>query len=61
MRTTYLVWKTPPQNGEAPDWQQIKGKDFLALVRSSESKGRYFIKLPSTNVSAEDKMQENAG
>jgi DNA-directed RNA polymerase specialized sigma subunit len=49
MRTTYLVWKTPPQNGEAPDWQQIKGKDFLALVRSPESEGRYFIKLPSTN------------
>jgi len=46
MRTTYLVWKQPLCNGSAPEWQEITGQEFLALVRSADGAGRYFIKLP---------------
>jgi len=49
MRTTYLIWKDPACNGQAPDWQEITGNEFLALVRSPEGKNRHFIKLASTN------------
>jgi hypothetical protein len=48
MKTTYLIWKDPSCNGIDPDWQEITGKEFLALVRSAESKNRHFIKLQST-------------
>jgi len=45
MKTTYLVWKDPFCNGVNPDWQEIRGQEFLALVRSPEHKGRRFIRL----------------
>ena len=47
MKTTYLIWKNPSCNGVNPDWQEITGQEFYALVRSSEGKNRYFIKLES--------------
>jgi DNA-directed RNA polymerase specialized sigma subunit len=45
MKTTYLIWRTPPSSSATPDWQEISGKEFLALVRSPKSKNRHFIKL----------------
>ncbi|MDR1754634.1 MAG: hypothetical protein LBR74_07000 [Eubacterium sp.] len=32
---------------EYPEWTELTGKEFLALVRSPEMKSRYFIKLDS--------------
>lgn len=54
MRTTYLVWKDPNCNGISPNWQEISGKAFLALVRSAEGVGRRFIKLNSTEPGGTD-------
>jgi len=54
MKTTYLIWKSSPNEGVAPDWQEITGKEFLALVRSPQGKGRHFIKLPSTDPDGKD-------
>ena len=51
---TYLVWKDPSCNGINPDWQEITGQEFLALVRSPESKGRHFVKLFSENADGSD-------
>ena len=45
MKTTYLIWKDPSCGGVNPEWQEISGQDFLALVRAPEHKGRRFIKL----------------
>lgn len=50
MKTTYLVWKDSAVSG---DYIQISGKEFLALVRLPENKGRHFIKL--LNVSEYDR------
>ena len=49
MKTTYLVWKDPSCNGINPDWQEMNGEEFYALVRSQEAKNRHFIKLPSAD------------
>jgi len=49
MKTTYFVWKNPSCNGIGPEWRELTGKEFTALVRSPEAKGRYFINLPSTD------------
>ena len=49
MKSTYLIWKNPPRNGETPDWQEITGKQFYSLVSSPEGKNRYFVKLASTD------------
>ena len=46
MKTTYLIWKNPDGNGVSPEWRQITGMEFLALVRSLEGKNQYFITLP---------------
>ena len=54
MKTTYLIWQNPSCSGINPDWKKINGKDFLALVRSPEGKGRYFIKLASTESDGSD-------
>ena len=54
MKTTFLIWKTPPIGGAAPDWQKITGKQFNALVNSPEGIGRYFIKLPSIDPGGRD-------
>ena len=54
MQTTYLIWKNPPIKGASPDWQEITGKEFLALVRSPEGKNRHFIKLPSADPDGND-------
>lgn len=54
MKTTYLIWNTPPFSGETPIYKEINGKEFLALVRSPESEGRYFVKLPSTEPDGSD-------
>ena len=54
MKTTYLIWRDPACNGVNPEWQEISGKEFITLVRSPEAKGRYFIKLPSTNGDGSD-------
>ena len=45
MKTTYYAWENPDCNGIDPIWVELSGLEFLALVRSAESKGRYFIKL----------------
>jgi RNA polymerase sigma factor (sigma-70 family) len=54
MKTTYLVWKDPSCGGVSPDWQEISGKAFLAIVRSNESKGRYFVRLGSSELDGSD-------
>lgn len=54
MKTTYLVWKDPTCHGANPDWQEISGKEFLALVRSPDGKGRWFIKMDSTERNGAD-------
>ena len=54
MKTTYLIWKNPSCGGTNPDWQEISGKEFYALVNSPELKERYFVKLPSTNADFSD-------
>jgi hypothetical protein len=54
MKTTYLVWKDPASDGANPDWQELTGQEFLALVRSDEGKGRYFVRLDSTAPNAAD-------
>lgn len=51
MKTIYLIWKNPATpNG----YKEISGQEFLTLVRSSEAKGRYFIKLPSVSEDGSD-------
>ena len=45
MKTTYLVWENPGCNGINPIWKELAGQEFLALVRSAEAAGRYFVKL----------------
>lgn len=45
MKTTYLVWQNPACNGINPSWQELTGQEFLALVRSAEAAGRYFVKI----------------
>lgn len=45
MKTTYLVWKDPACDGINPSWRELAGQEFLALVRSAEAAGRYFVKL----------------
>lgn len=47
MKTTYLVWEDPSCEGINPSWQELNGQEFLALVRSAEAVGRYFVKLES--------------
>lgn len=54
MKTTYLVWKDPSTGGINPDWQQLTGQEFLALVRSPENKGRHFVKLYGTGDDGSD-------
>jgi len=54
MKTTYLVWKDQSCNGINPDWQEITGQEFLALVRSPESNGRHFVKLFSVSGDGSD-------
>ena len=49
MKSTYLIWRNPPRNGESPDWQEITGKQFYNLVSSSAGKDRFFVKLASTD------------
>lgn len=45
MKTIYLVWENPACNGINPIWKELAGQEFLALVRSAEAAGRFFIKL----------------
>lgn len=45
MKTTYFVWENPACNGINPNWKELSGQEFLALVRSAEAAGRYFVKL----------------
>ncbi|MDR2559416.1 MAG: hypothetical protein LBC86_07745 [Oscillospiraceae bacterium] len=40
--TTYLIWKNPHLGGENPEWIRLTRSQFLAFVKSPESKGRYF-------------------
>jgi len=54
MKTTYLVWKDPSCNGINPDWQELSGKEFLALVRSDEGRRRHFIRLDSIEPNGAD-------
>ena len=54
IKTTYFIWKSHKCKECDRELQEISGKDFLALVRSSVSKGRYFIKLPSTEINGSD-------
>ena len=54
MKTTYLIWKNPSCNGVNPDWQEITGQEFYALVNSPEAKSRYFIKHDSADADSND-------
>ncbi|MDR1565107.1 MAG: hypothetical protein LBS74_09135 [Oscillospiraceae bacterium] len=54
MKTTYLVWKDPACGGKNPDWQEISGQEFLALVRAVDSPKRHFIKLDSSELDGAD-------
>jgi DNA-directed RNA polymerase specialized sigma subunit len=54
MKTTYLAWKDPSCNGVNPDWQEISRSKFLLLVKSTEGKGRRFIRMGSTNGDGSD-------
>ena len=54
MKTTYLVWKDPSCNGINPDWQEITGQEFYALVNTPENKERRFIKLNSASEDGSD-------
>jgi len=54
MKTTYLIWKDPFYAGVNPDWQELTGREFYALVKSPDAKGRHFIKLPSTHADGSD-------
>ena len=45
MKTTYLVWEDPACDGINPNWLELAGPEFLALVRSAKASGRYFVKL----------------
>jgi len=49
LKTTYLVWKNPSCDGINPDWLEITGRAFYALVNSPEGKKRHFIKLDSSS------------
>ena len=52
--TTYLIWEIPHCNGENPEWINLTRSEFLAFVKSPESKGRYFERLGSTNADGSD-------
>ena len=52
MKTTYWVWKDPTCGGINPDWQEISGQEFLALVRAKT--GRRFIRLDSSEPDGSD-------
>jgi hypothetical protein len=54
MKTTYLVWKDPSCGGITPDWQEITGKEFYALVNTDEGKQRRFVRLFSTELDGSD-------
>jgi len=54
MKTTYLIWKDPSCAGANPEWQELTGQEFYALVKSPDTKGRNFIKLPSTHADGSD-------
>lgn len=54
MKTIYLIWKDLSCGGVNPDWQEITGQEFYALVDSVEAKERYFIKLPSSHANGSD-------
>lgn len=45
MKTTYFVWEDPSCEGISPNWLELSGQEFLALVRSAEAVGRYFVKM----------------
>ena len=45
VKTTYFIWKSQPRNGTSPDWLEINGQEFYALVNSPENKNRYFVML----------------
>lgn len=45
MKNTYLVWENPACKSINPIWRELNGQEFLALVRSTEVAGRYFVKL----------------
>jgi len=54
MKTTYLIWKNQNCDGVNPDWQEISGQEFLALVRSESGTNRRFVKLDATNGDGSD-------
>jgi len=54
LKTTYFIWKNPLCGGINPEWQEITGQAFYALVKSHEGRNRRFVKLPSTNGDGSD-------
>ena len=36
MKTTYLIWKDPSCAGINPEWQELTGQEFYALVKSPD-------------------------
>jgi DNA-directed RNA polymerase specialized sigma subunit len=54
MKTTYLVWKDPACGGINPEWQEISGKAFYALVSTDEGRKRRFVRLFSTEPDGSD-------
>jgi hypothetical protein len=54
MKTTYLVWKDPACGGTNPEWQEISGKEFYALVSTDKGRKRRFVRLFSTEPDSSD-------
>jgi len=58
-KIVYWVWKNPSCGGNNPDWQEINGREFYALVNSYENKGRYFVKLYKAGEDDADVVMES--
>jgi hypothetical protein len=49
LKTKYFVWEDVECDGINPNWQELTGREFLALVRSAKVAGRYFVKLENAH------------
>ena len=54
MKTKYFIWKDPSCEGVHPDWLEISGQEFNALVTSEEGKDRHFIRVQSASADKKD-------
>lgn len=45
MAKKYYIWNDPSCKGINIAWKELSGKEFLAMVKRPENKGRWFIRL----------------